>query len=328
MNVLGSAVSGAARLADGALEATVAGGFGSTGIRLRRRLFHWSDLPRLEGRHVVVTGATSGIGLASAREMARRGAEVSIVGRDFRRTQSTAAELGREVGREVTPFIGDLALLADAHRVAEEIIAAGRGVDVLVHNAGALSAQYRRTEEGFEATWASQVLSQHVLTCRLLPTLVGGSGPRVVVVASGGMYAERLEPATVQMTAEDYDGVRAYARAKRAQVTLTQQWARRFPDLPVEFHSMHPGWADTRGVQDSLPTFRRLTRPILRTAEEGADTIVWLAGTDPIPGPNGSFWLDRAPRSTVRYPGTSPRPGDDALLWDMVCEQTGEQPSL
>ncbi len=328
MSVMGSAVSGAARLADGALEATFVGGFGSTGIRLRRRMFDWSGLPRLEGRHVVITGATSGIGLSAAREMAQRGADVSIVGRDVRRTQSTAAELGRHVGSQVTPFIADLDLLADARRVADEIVAEGRGVDVLVHNAGALSAQYRRTEEGFEATYASQVLSQHILTCRLLPTLVGGSGPRVIVVASGGMYTQRLDPATVQMTAEDYDGVRAYARAKRAQVTLTQQWARRFPGLPVAFHSMHPGWADTRGVQESLPTFRRITRPILRTAEEGADTIVWLAGVDPIPGPNGSFWLDRAPRNTVRLPGTSARPGDDAVLWDMVCQQSGEQPSL
>jgi NAD(P)-dependent dehydrogenase (short-subunit alcohol dehydrogenase family) len=328
MSVLGSAVSQAARLADGALEISVAGGFGSPGIRLRRRMFDWSDLPRLDGRHVVITGATSGIGLAAAREMAQRGADVSIVGRDVGRTQSTAAALEQVGGRPVTPFIADLDLLADARRVADEIIAEGRGVDVLVHNAGALSAQYRRTEEGFEATYASQVLSQHVLTCRLLPTLVDGSRPRVIVVASGGMYSQGLDPATVQMTAEDYDGVRAYARAKRAQVTLTQQWARRFPRLPVGFHSMHPGWADTRGVQESLPTFRRITRPILRTAEEGADTIVWLAGVDPIPGPNGSFWLDRAPRGTVRIPGTRPGPGDDAVLWDMVCQQSGEQPHL
>jgi hypothetical protein len=81
-------------------------------------------------------------------------------------------------------------------------------------------------------------------------------------------------------------------------------------------------------VQESLPTFRRLTRPILRTAQEGADTIVWLAGVEPIPGPNGSFWLDRAPRGTVRYPGTSADPGAADELWDLVCQQTGEVPAL
>jgi NAD(P)-dependent dehydrogenase (short-subunit alcohol dehydrogenase family) len=198
---------------------------------------------------------------------------------------------------------------------------------VLVHNAGALTADFRRTEDGFEATYASQVLSPHILTSRLLPALQRGSGARVITVASGGMYAEKLDVATVQMTAADYDGVRAYARAKRAQVTLTQEWARRFPECPVGFHSMHPGWADTPGVQTSLPTFRRLTRPILRTPEEGADTIVWLAGVDPIPGPNGSFWLDRAPRATVRYPGTRAAQGESAALWDLVCQQSGESPA-
>ena len=328
MNVLGSVVSGAARVADGALEVSVAGGFGSTGIRLRRRMLSWSELPRLDGRHVVITGATSGIGLASAREMVGLGAEVSIVGRDAARTQETAAELGRGAASNVSTYVADLNLLRDARRVADEIVDDGRVVDVLVHNAGALSPQYEKTDEGFEATYASQVLSQHVLTARLLPALQRGSHSRVIVVSSGGMYAEKLDPATVQMSAAGYDGVRAYARAKRAQVTLTDQWARRFPQTSVGFHCMHPGWADTRGVQESLPTFRRLTRPILRTAQEGADTIVWLAGVEPIPGPNGSFWLDRAPRGTVRYPGTSPDAGAADELWELVCQQTGEVPAL
>jgi NAD(P)-dependent dehydrogenase (short-subunit alcohol dehydrogenase family) len=327
MNVLHSTSSGAARLADGALELTVVGGFGSPGIRVRRRMFGWSDPPRLDGRRVVITGATSGIGLACARAMIDLGAQVSIVGRDPDRTRATARDLGRRSASEVTTYIADLDLLGNARRVADEIDADGRPVDVLVHNAGALTAEYRRTEDGFEATYAAQVLSQHVLTSRLLPALQRSSSPRVIVVASGGMYAEKLDVATVQMTASDYDGVRAYARAKRAQVTLTQEWARRFPDCPVAFHSMHPGWADTPGVQASLPTFRRLTRPILRTPQEGADTIVWLAGVDPIPGANGSFWLDRAPRATVRSPGTRPAPGDPAALWDLVCQQTGEAPA-
>ena len=309
MSVLRTGASGVSRFVDGALEVSVAGGFGSTGIRLRRRMFGWDDLPRLDGRHVVITGATSGIGLAAAREMAGLGAAVSIVGRDVSRTETTAAEIGRESGAEVDAHIADLSLLSDARRVADEIAGGGRAVDVLVHNAGALSPQYLCTEEGFEATYASQVLSQHVLTSRLLPALSRGASPRVIVVSSGGMYAEKLDLASVQMAADNYDGVRAYARAKRAQVTLTEQWARRFPDSPIGFHSMHPGWADTRGVQESLPTFRRLTRPILRTAHEGADTIVWLAGVDPIPAPSGTFWLDRAPRRTVRLPGHQPRSG-------------------
>lgn len=317
-----------ARLVDGVLEASVAGGFGSPGIRLRRRMFGWADLPRLDGRRIVITGATSGIGRAAAQMMAGLGGQVAIVGRDIARTSAAALEIGRVSGAEVRTYIADLALLSDARHVAAQITADGDVVDVLVHNAGALSAVYTRTEEGFEATYATQVLSQHVLTSRLLPALSRSSSPRVIVVSSGGMYAEKLDAARVEMPEDNYDGVRAYARAKRAQVSLTEQWATRFRDSPITFQCMHPGWADTRGVQESLPRFRRLTRPILRTAQEGADTIVWLAGVDPIPAPSGSFWLDRSPRRTVRYPGTGPEPGAPEALWDLVSQQTGEVPQL
>jgi hypothetical protein len=89
---------------------------------------------------------------------------------------------------------------------------------------------------------------------------------------------------------------------------------------------MHPGWADTPGVQDALPAFRRVTQPILRTPEEGADTIVWLAGVQPIPAPNGSFWLDRRPRRTVYLPGTAAARSEHAALWDLVCRQAGADP--
>lgn len=326
MNVVGSARTGVARAIDGVLEVSVAGGFGSPGIRLRRRMFDWDQLPRLDGRRVVITGATSGIGRAAAVEMSALGADVAIVGRDRERTRVAASEIAAGAGREVRTYIADLNLVSDARRVADAIAADFEALDVLVHNAGALSARHHRTAEGYEATYASQVLSQHVLTTRLLPLLSRGTDARVIVVSSGGMYAEALDPRTVEMPAEAYDGVRAYARAKRAQVALNQEWARRLPDNRVAFHAMHPGWADTRGVQDSLPSFRKITRPILRTAEEGADTIVWLAGVQPIPAASGTFWSDRRPRGTVRVPGTGSDSAASSTLWQMVCDQTGESP--
>lgn len=326
MDVTGPARAGVARAIDGLLEVSVAGGFGSPGIRLRRRIFDWEQLPRMDGRRVVITGATSGIGRAAAAEMAGLGADVAIVGRDHERTQVAATQIAAGTKRAVRAYIADLNVMTDARRVADEIAGDFEALDVLIHNAGALSAQYERTAEGYEATYASQVLSQHVLTSRLLPLLSKGTDPRVIIVSSGGMYAEALDPGTVQMSADAYDGVRAYARAKRAQVALNQEWARRLPGHPVAFHAMHPGWADTRGVQDSLPSFRRITRPILRTPQEGADTIVWLAGVRPIPAPSGTFWSDRMPRGTVRVPGTGSDSAAPSALWAMVCAQTGERP--
>jgi NAD(P)-dependent dehydrogenase (short-subunit alcohol dehydrogenase family) len=327
---IGLARGAVARGVDAALEVTVVGGFGSPGIRLRRRLQGWSDLPDLTGREVVISGATSGLGRAAAVAMRRRGARITIVGRDATRTRSAAAQISAAAGDSTDPVrvaLADLAVLDDARRFATEYAAAHAHLDVLVHNAGALSAQYHRTADGFEATYASQVLAPHVITAGLLPLLAATEGGRVITVSSGGMYTERLEADRMELPEEHYDGVRAYALAKRAQVALVQEWARRFPD-PVQFHAMHPGWADTPGVQASLPTFRRITRPILRTAEEGADTIVWLAGVDPIPAPSGSFWLDRAPRSTVRLPRTGAPATERAALWDLVCAQSGVRPAL
>ncbi len=334
--------SAAARAVDVGLEVSVAGGFGSPGIRVRRRLEGWSEVPRMEGRRVLLTGGTSGIGLAAATEFARLGAELGLVGRDAQRTAAVAARIGarmaddreQQVGRArhappigppARAFHADLTRLADARRLVDDVGSHWSSVDVLVHNAGAMSADYQRTPEGFEATYAAQVLSPHLLTSGLLGHLTRGSSPRVVTVSSGGMYAQGLDIATVQSREQDYDGVRAYARAKRAQVVLTEQWAARFPD-PVQFHSMHPGWADTPGVRDSLPRFHRLTRPILRSPAQGADTIVWLAAVPTIPAPNGSFWLDRRPRGTVRMPGTAADAGTAAALWDLVCQQAGSTP--
>ncbi len=321
----------------------MAGGFGSPGIRVRRRLEGWPAVPAMDGRRVLITGATSGIGLAAATELAGLGARIGIVGRDAQRTAAASARIGAGLAadptgqvdhaRHVRPaelvdvFVADLTRLDDARRLADEVSAAWGGVDVLVHNAGALHAKYHQTPDGFESTYAAQVLSPHILTAGLLPALVQGNRPRVVTVSSGGMYAEALDVATVQFEEPGYNGVRAYARAKRAQVVLTEQWAARFP-TPIQFHSMHPGWADTPGVRDALPRFHRLTRPVLRTPAEGADTIVWLAGVGSIPGPNGSFWLDRRPRGTVRMPGTSIPAGVGQELWELVCRQSGVDPEL
>ena len=139
------------------------------------------------------------------------------------------------------------------------------------------------------------------MTTLLLPLMNGG---RVVTVSSGGMYSSGL-PAfdkgeTLEMPAHKYGGSKQYAIAKRAQVTLTKMWSKREPQ--TEFVSMHPGWADTPGVQESIPGFRRVTAPILRSASEGADTIAWLAAVNPLPGASGTFWSDREIRPTHKTP--------------------------
>ncbi len=309
-----------ARPVDLALEATVAGSFSRLGIEARRRLEGWQSIRDMTGRTVVVTGATSGIGKAAAGGFADAGAHVVLVGRDPARLESAAAEVGA-----AETYLADLSDLDDARAFVEDFAATHDRLDVLVHNAGALVPDHRLTPQGFEDTYASQVLAQHVITSGLLPLLSAARG-RVIVVSSGGMYAQRLEPESVELGPDDFDGVRAYALAKRAQVTLTEEWARRFADTGVTFHSMHPGWADTPGVRTSLPTFHRITGPFLRTPAQGADTILWLGADPAAVASNGRFWLDRRPRSTQRLPGTAPDADTARALWEQVCAQTGVTP--
>jgi NAD(P)-dependent dehydrogenase (short-subunit alcohol dehydrogenase family) len=311
-----------ADIVDQVLEATVAGSWSRAGIAVRRRLFHWDadPLPRLDGHVVVLTGFTSGIGRAAAERLGALGADLHLVSRSPDKVREVAAAL-RGGGARVTTSVADMADLDSVRRLAEEVAAAQDKVDVLVHNAGALSATRTTSPQGLEATVAAQVVGPFLLTTLLVPRLVdAGPGARVLTMSSGGMYAERLSVDDLEMGPADYEGARAYARAKRAQVELTAEWAVRGPSS-VAFHALHPGWADTPGVVAGLPRFHQLTRPILRSPEEGADTLVWLAA-EPVDvlGSSGGFWLDRRRRATTKVPWTHTPAGERARLWEW-CER-------
>ena len=300
-------------LIDAGLEATVVGSFSRVGYWTRSRLGGWEPPTGLEGKRVLLTGGSSGVGLAAAQMLAAAGARSVITGRDPQRLQA-AAGLIAEHGEPPTALVADSSDLDEVRRMFDEAVGTLGGIDVLINNAGALVHQYRTTPQGFEQTYAVHVLSAFLLTD--LAVGVMAQDGRVLTVSSGGMYSQSLH-VDMQEGPEDFDGVRAYAKAKRAQVALTQEWARRHPRGPV-FAVMHPGWADTPGVRTSLPTFRRVTGPILRTPEEGADTLVWLASAQV---PSGRFWLDRRERSVVRMPRTQHSPDVARALFDEVSAQ-------
>jgi len=313
-----------ASAADTALEATIVGSWTSLGFRARRRLYGWQPVGREDaaGKVVVITGATSGLGKAAATRLAGVGAHLVLVGRDQARTNTIAEQLRQRFGNDnVEAAIADLADLGAVETLAQDLLDRLGRLDSLVHNAGALTHEYTATDDGIELTFQAHVVAPFLLTERLLPLLQATPGSRVVTMSSGGMYAEPLVVDRVEMVEDHYDGVRAYARAKRAQVVLNAEWARRFPQGP-SFYALHPGWADTPGVVDSLPGFHRITGPFLRTPDQGADTMVWLSVAGDVPDASGSFWLDRRQRGTVYRPGTSTSEADSRRLWDLVSTQT------
>jgi len=321
-----------ARVVDALAEATVAPSFSRVGISLRSRLEAWEAPPTMGGRVVVVTGSTSGIGLAAATALAALGATVHLVGRDADRARQAIATVEAAGPEPVQVDLVDMADTGAVAALATRLSESYERLDALIHNAGALTRSYTATPAGMELTVATQVLGPYVLTAKLAPLLWQTPGATIVTVSSGGMYTQRFDLTELEMGPGDYDGVVAYARAKRAQVVLAEAWARAFAPAGVSSFAMHPGWVDTPGLEAGLPRFRTLWRPLLRTPAQGADTVVWLAAGGPaaeatvqgVSVPTSGFFHDRRSRSDHRFPLLHPtRPGNDDALVAWCANRTG-----
>jgi NAD(P)-dependent dehydrogenase (short-subunit alcohol dehydrogenase family) len=312
------------KLLDTALDRTVVPGYSKIGYWVRRR--GWpADDPRpgaLAGKRALVTGANSGLGKATALGLARLGAEVHLVVRNEQRGVAALEEIQREVPAAALHLeLCDMSDLADVRRCATDLAGRLDRVDVLVHNAGALPAERTESVDGHELTVATHVLGP-VLMTELLRPVLSGHDARVVLVASGGMYTQKLPVHDPDYKRGSYQGTTAYARSKRMQVALTPVLQQRWGADGISVHTMHPGWADTPGVRTSLPAFRKVTGPLLRDAEEGADTVLWLAATEPAPH-GGRFWMDRAERPTHYRKATRETPGDVDRMWAWVRDAAG-----
>jgi len=290
------------------LDTAIVPGFSRIGFLARSRINHWDQVSGydLTGKVVVITGPTSGLGKECVRILAPTGAQLVLVARNKAKCEDVISSVGSIcTGPEPVCVIAEMGDLQSVGNAAREIAIRFPQVFAVVHNAGALLNTRQESPQGIEQTVASHVLGPHLLTTVLLPHLIAGQG-RVVTVSSGGMYSAELPnidgKRSLEMRAGSYNGSKQYAIAKRAQVTLNEMWATK--ERSVHFDAMHPGWADTPGVQESIPAFRRITKPILRSSEQGADTIAWLAAVQPIPGPSGSFWSDREVRSIHKLPTT------------------------
>ena len=309
------------------LDASVVGGYSRIGWEVRSRTggFAPPESMDLRGRRIVVTGPTSGLGRETARMLAVAGADLVLVGRDGSRTENVARELDQSGPGTMQPVVADMSDLESVAAAARAIGAGGNRVDALVHNAGALDKVRTESPQGHETTLAAHVLGPFLMTRMLIDNLSAAHG-RVVTVSSGGMYTAPLprDPRTADVGEPPFtwNGTRQYAIAKRMQVTLNEMWALEQPD--VWFAAMHPGWADTPGVRTSLPAFRLVTAPLLRTARQGADTIAWLAGTSESGLATGRFWCDREERPIHRIGRT--RASDTAesrnALWQWCTEST------
>ncbi|KAH8851056.1 Dehydrogenase/reductase SDR family member 12 [Schistosoma japonicum] len=167
-------------------------------------------------------------------------------------------------------------------------------LDILINNAGCMINEYKTDENGIEANFATNTLGTYILTECLIPALKKSPDARVITVSSGGMLVQKLNHTDLMFTAKrsKFDGTTVYAQNKRQQVVMTEMWAKNYPE--IFFCSMHPGWADTPAVALSMPSFYNKMKNKLRTPEQGADTVIWLALVPNVRRyPNGSFFQDR-----------------------------------
>ncbi|MFU8870819.1 SDR family NAD(P)-dependent oxidoreductase [Micromonospora sp. SL4-19] len=264
-------------------------------------------------RTVVVTGASSGIGLAAAVDLASRGDRVVLVGRDPARLRSAGDRVREISGERPELFRADFAVLDDVRRLAEQLRAAYDRIDVLANNAGAIVLQPVTTIDGFELTLQANHLAPFLLS-NLLRDRIG----RMVVTASGAHRSGALDPDDLNVTLHRYRPMRAYGTSKQANILFTAEAARRWPE--VSAYSFHPGVVRTRfGNESPLVALGMRLLPF-RSPEKGAETLVWLANQDPDRLVGGGYYRDRRLRRPL---SKASDPALAARLWTASAEAVG-----
>ena len=308
---------------DGLLESTVVGSFSNIGYRVRAQ--EWESLDGgVKGRTVIVTGSTSGLGLETATQIAALGGRPVLVARNAEKAAAVAAGIVERTGNhDVTYAIADLSSLAEVRRLATELLDEYPQIHVLVNNAGILPESRTVTSDGIELTLATNLVGSFLLTNLLIPRLVASAPARIINVSSGGMYTQKIDVTDLQSKRGEFNGTVAYAQTKRGQVILTELWAEHLEGTGVVVNAMHPGWVNTPGVQDWSSPFYTVMRPLLRTPQQGADTIVWLAAAEAAAAQSGGFWHDRELRSTHRIQRTKESAEDRTSLWDELSRLSG-----
>uniref|UniRef100_A0A8C7Y871 Dehydrogenase/reductase 12-like a n=1 Tax=Oryzias sinensis TaxID=183150 RepID=A0A8C7Y871_9TELE len=250
------------------------------------------------GRSFMITGANSGIGKAAAMAIAKKGGTVHMVCRNKDKAEEARADIVKESGnKEVYVHILDLSETRKVWEFAEAFKKKYKALNVLINNAGSIMSQRDVNAEGLEKSFAVNVLGIYILTKSLVPLLEKSPDPRVISVTSGGMFVQKLRIGNLQSERGRYDGTMVYAQHKRQQVVMTEQFAKTHTN--IHFSVMHPGWVDTPAVANAMPDFHRSMKESLRSPDQGADTVVWLAISEvAITNPSGRFYQDRRVVST------------------------------
>lgn len=290
---------------DRILDYSVIFSFDRSGFERHKKHFD-DDLEMLNGKRVLITGGGSGIGATAASDLTKLGAEVTITGR-------TESKLLIQKNQGYCEHIAalDMADWKSFDEVSEKFHA----FDIVVLNAGGMPEHYQTNHAGVEHQIASQLIGHYLLVNRLRLKGLLKSNARIIWVSSGGMYLRKWDGNRFQSSEKDYDKVAAYANTKRGQVILSDLMASHHDWSNFQIYSMHPGWVVTPGLEGALPGFTGFMNKRLRTSDQGADTIVWLASTKS-PLLNGKLYFDRSVVSPYAFWWTKESLEQQSKLWD------------
>ncbi|MEB3285668.1 MAG: SDR family oxidoreductase [Candidatus Sericytochromatia bacterium] len=273
----------------------------------------------------LITGASRGIGRVTTLELAERGANLILVGRDTQRTEQAAQEalaLGAAKGTTVTTVIADLSHLKDVARAAQEILESCAKLDALINNAGAIFDRHIRTADGIENTFALNHLAYFALTLRLLPLIQRAPQGRIINVASRAHEGAQIDLEKI-VDGRPYHPWKAYQASKLANILFSRELASRLKGTAMTVNALHPGFVATQfghGGARWMSWFLRLARPWMINEEQGAKTSVFLAVDDAVANISGAYWV----KCTQSQPSLEAQNNELArALWNLSVSLTG-----
>ena len=283
----------------------------------------------MDGKQILVTGATNGIGLAAAEVLAALGADVAIVGRNPTRTKIAAARIkaGAAKSGTIDTFVADLSSQAAVRALAVEVLGRYPKLDVLINNAGAMYTTRQLTRDGIELTWAVNHLAPFLLTKLLLDRLKASAPSRIITTASEAHQGAEI-PFDDLNAERSYGGFARYKQTKLANILFTCELARHVRGSGVTAHCFHPGLVASGFNRNNGPLMNlamTMLWPMSRSVEKGAETLVWLATSPDVNRTSGGYYID------MEWVAPSPQAQDmrsARRLWEVSETQcAGPQPN-